>query len=170
MVSARSSSNVSKEGENYNKYLHEECPPPYASSLIEEEFLKPETLEVTLKKVDETEDDLTSWKQKVERNKREIDFFENTLDVRKNAIESYSDYKKVPFESCSQSDSEEEEEDDNDSEDDTDTLYDSSDEDDESVGQVSICPECGDRNIRRNAKLERIVELFNKMMEYRNLL
>ena len=125
---------------------------------------------MTLKKVDETEDDLTSWKQKVERNKREIDFFENTLDVRKNAIESYSDYKKVPFESCSQSDSEEEEEDDNDSEDDTDTLYDSSDEDDESVGQVSICPECGDRNIRRNAKLERIVELFNKMMEYRNLL
>ena len=115
--------------------------------------------------MDETEEDLTSWKEKVERNKREIDFFENTLDVRKNAIESYSDYK-IPFESCSQSEDEE----DDDSEDDTDTLYDSSDDDDESVYQVSSCPECGDRNIRRNAKLERIAELFNKMMEHRNLL
>ena len=136
--------------------------------MIEEEFLKPATLEVTLHKEDGTDDDPTSWKQKVERNKREIDFFENTLDVRKNAIESYSDYKKVPFESCSQSNSEEEEENEDDSEDDT--LYDSSDEDDESVGQVSNCPECGDKNIRRNAKLERIAELFTKMMEYRNLL
>ena len=115
--------------------------------------------------MDETEDDLTSWKQKAELNKRKIDFFENTLDVRKNANESYSDYKKVPFESFSQSEDEEND----DSEDDTDTLYDSSDED-ESVDKVSICPECGDRNIRRNVKLERISELFNKMMEYRNLL
>ena len=158
---------MTEEGDRlYNKYLEEECPPPYTSSVVEEECLKPATLEVTLKKVDETEEDLTSWKEKVERNKREIDFFENTLDVRKNAIESYSDYK-IPFESCSQSEDEE----DDDSEDDTDTLYDSSDDDDdESVYQVSSCPECGDRNIRRNAKLERIAELFNKMMEHRNLL
>ena len=168
-TSAGRSSEVSEEGENYNKYLHEECPPPYASSLIEEECLKPATLEVTLHKVDSTENDPTSWKQKAERNKREINFFENTLDVRKNVIESYSDYKKEPFESCSQSDSEEEEEEeDDDSEDDT--IYDSSDEDDESVGQVSYCPECGDRNIRRNAKMERIADLFKTMMEYRNLL
>ena len=134
--------------------------------MIEEEFLKPATLEVTLKKVNEAEEDLTSWKEKVERNKREINFFENTLDVKKNAIESYSDYKKVPFESCGQSEDEEND----DSEEDTDTLYDSSDEDDESVGQVSRCPECGDRNLRRNTKLERIAELFNKMMEHRNLM
>ena len=168
--SAGSSSDISEEGENHNnKYLHEECPPPYASSLMEEEFLKPATLEVTLHKVDETVDDPASWKQKAERDKRQIDFFENTLDVRKNAIESYSDYKKIPLKSNSESDSDaDEDEEDDDSE--HDTVCDSSDEDDESVGQVSSCPECGDRNIRRNAKLERIAQIFKKMMEFRDLL
>ena len=159
---------ASEEIENYNKYLDEECPPPYASSLVEDEGLEPVTLEMTLQRADTPEGEQLTWKQKFERNKKEIDFFENTLDIRKNAIESYSDYKKDKldyghFEMDSSTTEEGQSEDDSDNEtsDDDDDVYDG-----ESL--VSECPDCGDQDWRRNAKMERMIELFNKMMEYRN--
>ena len=153
---------ASQERETYNKYLEEECPPPYASSLVEEEELRPVTLEVTLQGGDGTDDDPLSWRQKFERKKKEIDFFENTLDIRKNAIESYSDYKMNG--GNIQIDSSSSEEDDSEG----DTDYDSSEEDDSSDGLVSDCPQCGARDWRRNDKMEKMIEIFNTMMEYRN--
>ena len=163
LKSGDSSDDDPAELENYNKYLDQECPPPYASSLVEDEELKPVTLEITLQRADISDDEPLTWKQKFESNKKEIDFFENTLDIRKNAIESYSDYKKGKaddghFDMDSSTTEEDQSEDD--------SEYESSDEDDESL--VSECPECGDGDWQRNQKMERMIELFNKMMEYRN--
>ena len=37
----------------------------------------------------------SNWRLSMEKNKRELDFFPNTLNIRKNGIETYKDYSKL---------------------------------------------------------------------------
>ena len=150
-----------KDKNFYNKFLNEECPPPYKSSLSSEDNLKPVTLAEILD-TEEHEDTQTSWREHFEMNKKEIDFNENTLDIRKNAIETYIDYKMESF----QTDADVEEEA---SSSDTVTNNSDSDEDEETIELVSVCPKCGNSKLTRNLKIERIIKLYDQMMHYRNL-
>lgn len=89
-------------------------------------------------------------------NKREVDFFANTLDIRKNAIAHYQDYKKNVFSKGSITDDDESDE--SDSED-----YNGEEEDD-TLSLVSAR-----QQLTRNLHVERIVKLFNEMLVYRNI-
>lgn len=84
-------------------------------------------------------------------NKREVDFFSNTLDIRKDAIACYQDYKKEAFSKGSITDEEEESSD-----------SDSEEEDEEN--------RMSNQQLTRNLHAERIVKLFNEMMVYRNII
>ena len=85
-------------------------------------------------------------------NKRELDFFSNTLDIRKDAIAHYQDYKKEAFSKGSITD--DEESDDSESE-----------EENDEHRMVSAS-----QHLTRNLHVERIVKLFNEMMVYRNII
>ena len=85
-------------------------------------------------------------------NKRELDFFSNTLNIRKDAIAHYKDYKKEAFSKGSITD--DEESDDSDSE-----------EENDEHRMVSAS-----QHLTRNLHVERIVKLFNEMMVYRNII
>ena len=91
-------------------------------------------------------------------NKREVDFFANTLDIRKNAIASYQDYKKKAFSKGSLTD-----------DDDDDGSYESDPDDDEDNDDtLSLVSES--QQWTRNLHVERIVKLFDEMMVYRNII
>ena len=115
-----------------------------------------------------------SWRQEFENNKREIDFFADTLEIRRDAIQTYIDYKQVDFasndtkKSNSIGDDSNTDDDDYDSEDEE-SEEDGSDEDD-TIYLVSACPKCGDEKLCRNRSVEKIVKVFQQMMLYRNLL
>ena len=100
-----------------------------------------------------------SWRQQFEMNKREVDFFANTLDIRKNAIAHYQDYKKNVFSKGSITDDDNGGSDESDSED-----YNGEDEDD-TTSLVSA-----GQQLTRNLHVERIVKLFNEMLVYRNII
>merc|ERR1719384_3018916 len=133
-----------EETEFYNKYLHESCPPPIQSSAAPDSSLRPVTLDLAQEEETDTGEQ-KSWRQQFEMNKREVDFFSNTLDIRKDAIACYQDYKKEAFSKGSITE-EEEESDDSDSE-----------EEDEENRMSS-------QQLTRNLHAERIVKLFNEMM------
>ena len=90
-------------------------------------------------------------------NKREVDFFANTLDIRKNAIASYQDYKKEAFSKGSLTD------------DDDDGSYESDPEDDQD-NDDTLSLVSASQQWTRNLHVERIVKLFNEMMVYRNII
>jgi len=139
-----------EETEFYNKYLHESCPPPIQSSSSPDSSLRPVTLDLAQEQEADTGEQ-KSWRQQFEMNKREVDFFSNTLDIRKDAIACYQDYKKEAFSKGSITE-EEEESDDSDSE-----------EENEENRMSS-------QQLTRNLHAERIVMLFNEMMVYRNII
>ena len=96
-------------------------------------------------------------------NKREVDFFADTLDIRKDAIASYQDYKKEEFSRGSLIEEEGVTETDNESESDDEDL----DEDDDTISLVSANES---QSMTRNLHVERIVKLFNEMMVYRSVI
>eukprot|EP00090_Calanus_glacialis_P007702 TRINITY_DN16148_c0_g1_i1.p1 TRINITY_DN16148_c0_g1~~TRINITY_DN16148_c0_g1_i1.p1 ORF type:complete len:245 (+),score=76.39 TRINITY_DN16148_c0_g1_i1:84-737(+) len=161
--------NVDKETVFYNKFLRDECPPPYAAS-VGGDNLKPLTLAEMMEEEERKANEAagSNWRLSMEKNKRELDFFANTLNIRKNAIETYKDYSKLLEEN--EKGQEEElsntsDEDDNDSsteyEDDTNT------ETSEDPAIVD-CPVCDLPIVDRNLQAEKISKLFFSMMEFRN--
>ena len=117
---------------------------------------------------DSVEEEQVPWREQFDSNKIEVNFFENTLDIRKNAIETYIDYKMEDFKNKEESASEDEE----------DTITDpsgseeeetESESDDETVVLVTSCPKCNSK-LYRNHKTEKIIKQFDKMMHYRNLI
>ena len=117
------------------------------------------------------QDDEKPWKQEFDEKKKEIDFFSDTLDIRKNAIETYIDYKKESFKNHSDDNSYASKND----EDSNDNDSDSSDEDDDDTDDATIClvtncPKCGVGKLSRNAKIEKIVKTFQLMMHFRQFL
>lgn len=145
-----------EETEFYNKYLHESCPPPIQSSSTPDSSLKPVTLDLAGANESQTEEKPGAWRQQYEINKREVDFFANTLDIRKNAIASYQDYKKEAFSKGSLTD-------------DDDDSYESDPEDDED-NDDTLSLVSASQQWTRNLHVERIVKLFNEMMVYRNII
>ena len=115
-----------------------------------------------------------SWRQEFENNKREIDFFADTLEIRRDAIQTYIDYKQVDFASHDAKKSNSVGEDSNTDDDDYDSEDEGSEEDgsdeDDTIYLVSACPKCGDEKLCRNLSVEKIVKVFQQMMLYRNLL
>ena len=99
-----------------------------------------------------------SWRQQFEMNKREVDFFANTLDIRKNAIAHYQDYKKNVFSKGSITDDDDGGSDESDSED-------LDEDEDDTTSLVSAR-----QQLTRNLHVERIVKLFNEMLVYRNII
>ena len=160
----KSSEDCDNETVFYNRFLEEECPPPYEAS-DDEALLKPVTLADMMKKEEAKAKDSTesNWKLAFEQKKREIDFFANTLDIRKNAIESYNDYSKLLEEEDSD-DIENESDCSEVSEEDSSTVCE--EESDEDRGLLE-CPECGSAIIKRNHQAEKISKLFFRMMEFR---
>ena len=149
-----------QETEFYNKYLHETCPPPIQSSSSPDSSLRP----VTLGLVQEEQEDTgaqESWRLQFEMNKREVDFFADTLDIRKDAIASYQDYKKEEFSRGSLIEEEGVTETDDESESDDEDL------DDDTISLVSANES---QSMTRNLHVERIVKLFNEMMVYRSVI
>ena len=98
-------------------------------------------------------------------NKREVDFFADTLDIRKDAIASYQDYKKEEFSRGSLIEEEGVTETDDESESDDEDL--DEDEDDDTISLVSANES---QSMTRNLHVERIVKLFNEMMVYRSVI
>ena len=94
-------------------------------------------------------------------NKREVDFFADTLDIRKDAIASYQDYKKEEFSRGSLIEEEGVTETDDESESDDEDL------DDDTISLVSANES---QSMTRNLHVERIVKLFNEMMVYRSVI
>ena len=88
-------------------------------------------------------------------NKRELDFFSNTLNIRKDAIAHYQDYKKEAFSKGSITDEEE---------------SDDSDSEEEDVENDEHRMVSASQQLTRNLHVERIVKLFNEMMVYRNII
>ena len=115
-------------------------------------------LDQAQEEVEDTEEQ-ESWRQQFEMNKTEVDFFANTLDIRKNAIAGYQDYKKEAFSKGSISD--EDDSDESDFEDDADE----GDDDDDTLSFMSAS-----QQLTRNLHVERIVKIFNEMMIYRNVI
>ena len=115
-----------------------------------------------------------SWRQEFENNKREIDFFADTLEIRRDAIQTYIDYKQVDFATNDAKKSNSVGEDSNTDDDDYDSADEESEEDgsdeDDTIYLVSACPKCGDEKLCRNRSVEKIVKVFQQMMLYRNLL
>jgi len=142
---------IIEETEFYNKYLHESCPPPIQSSAAPDSSLSPVTLDLAQEGETDTGEQ-KSWRQQFEMNKREVDFFSNTLNIRKDAIAHYQDYKKEAFSKGSITD--DEESDDSESE-----------EENDEHRMVSAS-----QHLTRNLHVERIVKLFNEMMVYRNII
>jgi len=154
----------------FNKFLHDECPPPYKATSEPDESLKPVSLDKMMDKI-YIQDDEKPWKQEFDEKKKEIDFFSDTLDIRKNAIETYIDYKKESFKNHSDDNSYASKND----EDSNDNDSDSSDEDDDDTDDATIClvtncPKCGVGKLSRNAKIEKIVKTFHLMMQFRQFL
>ena len=105
--------------------------------------------------------DEISWRQQFENNKKEIDFYKDTLDIRKNAIETYVDYNNEDV--CNQdSDGSDESE-----SDETDSCT-NDDDDDETSCSITACPKCGSKIFYRNHNVENVVKLFKQMMIFRN--
>ena len=160
--------NVDKETVFYNKFLRDECPPPYAASVCGDN-LKPLTLAEIMEEEELKANEAagSNWRLSAEKNKRELDFFANTLNIRKDAIETYKDYSKLLEENQKDQEglSNTSDEDDNDSspecEDDTDT------ETSEDAAIVD-CPVCDLPIVDRNLQTEKISKLFFSMMEFRN--
>ena len=153
-----------QETEFYNKYLHETCPPPIQSSSSPDSSLRP----VTLGLVQEEQEDTgaqESWRRQFEMNKREVDFFADTLDIRKDAIASYQDYKKEEFSRGSLIEEE------GVTETDDESVSDDEDEDeDEDDDTISLVSANESQSMTRNLHVERIVKLFNEMMVYRSVI
>ena len=91
-------------------------------------------------------------------NKKEVDFFANTLDIRKNAIARYQDYKKNVFSKGSITD-------DDDESDESDSEYYNGEDENDTTSLVSAR-----QDLTRNLHVERIVKLFNEMLVYRNII
>ena len=117
----------------------------------------------------ETENtDKISWREQFEHNKKEIDFFTDTLDIRKNAIETYVDYNNMDSKIQEDDDSDSEESDD---QDETDEEEGSTEDDDEETScSITVCPKCGDKNFFRNHNVENVLKLFKQMMIFRTYL
>jgi len=154
----------------YNRFLKEECPPPYVAS-VNGGYLNPVTLDEMIKE-DEKKDKAaieSNWKLSMEKKKKELDFFANTLEIRKNAIETYKDYSKLLEENAEESNKDDLSDDTEVDESDDDTEYD----DDTSTatsedGQIVNCPVCKEPIVERNLHAEKISKLFFSMMEFRN--
>lgn len=150
----------------YNKFLKEECPPPYAAS-VGGDCLKPVTLVEMMDEEERKAKEVvqSNWKLAFEGKKRELDFFANTLEIRKDAIETYKDYSKLIEENIQKEVSEDTEEDDSDS----DTEYEDDTDTETSVGSCIVdCPVCSEPIVERNLQAEKISKLFFSMMEIRN--
>jgi len=149
----------------YNRYLKEECPPPYVAS-VNGSYLNPLTLDEMIKEKATIESD---WRLSMEKKKKELDFFANTLEIRKNAIETYKDYSKLLEENAEEngkdylSDDTGVEESEDDTEYDDDTSTETSEE-----GCIINCPVCKEPIEERNLHAEKISKLFFTMMEFRN--
>ena len=146
-----------QETEFYNKYLHESCPPPIQSFSTPDSSLKPVILDLA-QEADNDAGEQESWRQQFEMNKKEVDFFANTLDIRKNAIARYQDYKKNVFSKGSITD-------DDDESDKSDSEYYNGEDENDTTSLVSAR-----QDLTRNLHVERIVKLFNEMLVYRNII
>ena len=96
------------------------------------------------------------------------------MEIRRDAIQTYIDYKQVDFASNDTKKSNSVGEDSNTDDDDYDSADEESEEDgsdeDDTIYLVSACPKCGDEKLCRNLSVEKIVKVFQQMMLYRNLL
>eukprot|EP00092_Neocalanus_flemingeri_P017147 GFUD01018544.1.p1 GENE.GFUD01018544.1~~GFUD01018544.1.p1 ORF type:complete len:417 (-),score=122.09 GFUD01018544.1:341-1591(-) len=158
---------LDNENEFYNRFLKEECPPPYAAS-VDCVYLKP----VTFSEMMENEERKTkeavesNWKLDFEKKKRKLDFFANTLDIRKDAIGTYADYSKLLEENqCREELSNSSDEDDNDS---STECEDDTDSETSEDTLIVDCPVCNQPIMERNLQAEKISKLFYSMMEFRN--
>ena len=111
----------------------------------------------------------SNWKLSMEKNKKELDFFANTLEIRKNAIETYKDYSKLIEENAIDEDKSCDDTEVDDTSDDG-TEYQDTDTDNETSEDAGIvdCPVCKESIVERNLQAEKISKLFFSMMEFRN--
>jgi len=163
---------VENDKEFYNKYLAEECLPPYAAS-VECENLKPVTLSEIMEEEERQarEHKESNWRLSFDKNKREIDFFANTLEIRKNAIETYTDYSKLLGDTMFEQKQERSFDDSDNNEDDNDSSTECETDTDTDTSEDSTtadCPVCNEPIIERNIQAEKISKLFYSMMEFRN--
>ena len=113
--------------------------------------------------------DKISWRQQFENNKKEVDFYTDTLDIRKNAIETYLDYNNEDVQNLENDENDKSSSDDQNESDEDESSTDEED-DEETTCSITACPKCGSKIFYRNHSVENVVKLFKQMMIFRNYL
>lgn len=156
-----------KESDDEGTFVSEETFLPDYEESVKDLQLHPKTLSQLILEESFKEDEEKKREEKVKKRMmkliKKIDFFANTLKIRKDAIETYSDYNGVDEGVSSEEDDD----------DDTSTIVDDEnnfqDEIDKNT-KILNCKICNEPIDERNGSLEKLVSLFNNMMLYRNKL